>query len=111
MWAGAPPELLAERVADVAAWRPWAMGACAITPVAGADVGGRRPASRDELRLVAAVARLACGEAVPVGGIGGVAWVDAGCDPRARSYGETDAHLRRQIARARERLRADGFAV
>ena len=111
VWDGAAPEVLAERICDIPAFGPFSMGACGLTEVNGADVLGRKRPLTGFLRYVGACLRLACGEAVPIGGIGGVAWVDAGCDPRNRGYGEEDGHLRRQVARAARQLEAEGFVI
>lgn len=111
VWQGIDPLVLSERICDVPEFGPRIMGACGLTQVEGADVLGRKPPLKGFLRYVAACTRLVCGDAVPVGGIGGVAWVDAGCDPRNRGYGEEDGHLRRHIARAKRELRLEGFSV
>ena len=74
-------------------------------------MGARKPALTGFVRYVGALVRLVCGDAVPVGGIGGVAWIDAGCDPRNRGYGEDDVTLRKKVAAARRRLSLDGFSV
>jgi hypothetical protein len=74
-------------------------------------VAGKLPASREFVQYVGALTRLACGQAVPIGGIGGVAWVDAGCDPRNRGYGEADDELREKVASAKRRLERDGFIL
>ncbi len=111
VWRDADVDELADRICEIAELEPFAMGACNLTPVSDADVGGRQPALNGFVRLVAAIARLTCGEAAPIGGIGGVAWVDAGCDPRERGYGADDATLRNKIAAAKRRLALDGFSV
>jgi biotin synthase len=111
LWQGADSGLVAERIFDVVDFKPFCMGVCRLTPVEGLDVGGLRPAEGGFLRYVAAILRLVCGESVPIGGIGGVAWVDAGCDPRSRGYGEDDVTLRRKIAAARKGLEYEGFSV
>ncbi len=111
LWEGIDPLSLSERICDIPEFEPFCMGACSYTPTPHADMGGRRPASIGFLRYVAAITRLACGDAVRVGGIGGVAWVDAGCDPRKRGHGTDDDALRREIDRARKRLAQDGFKM
>ncbi|MBQ9002566.1 MAG: hypothetical protein IJ087_12005 [Eggerthellaceae bacterium] len=111
VWADADPIELSERICDIVEYDPFCVGACSYTEVEGADMGGRRPALTGFVRYVGALVRLTCGDAVPIGGIGGVAWVDAGCDPRNRGYGEDDATLRKKVASARQRLKLDGFAV
>ena len=110
LWKGAPADELAERICALPDMQPFAMGACAYTPVENDSMEGRLPASKDEGRYVAAIARLVCGTRVPIGGIGGVAWVDAGCDPRKRGYGESDEQLRDDMSAARARLEASGFS-
>ena len=109
LWEGVDRCELCDRICEVPGFQPFCTGACNLTPVEGADLDGRAPALTGFVRYVAAITRLACGEAVPVGGIGGVRWIDAGCDPRNRGYGESDDHLRRQIARAKRELQSDGF--
>lgn len=111
VWEGIDALQLSERICDIPEFAPFAMGACRYTPIEGADMGGRQPASTGFLRYVAAITRLACGDAVPIGGIGGVAWVDAGTDPRNRGYGSDDAALRAGIDQARRRLAWDGFTM
>ena len=111
VWAGIDPMTLSERICDIPEFEPFCMGACGLTQVEGADVLGRKRPLTGFLRYVGACTRLACGEAVPIGGIGGAEWVDAGCDPRNRGYGAEDGHLRRQVARAMRQLEADGFTV
>lgn len=111
VWRNADALEISERIMDLPDLTPFCIGACNLTSVEGADYVGHRPALTGFVRYVAALARLECGEAVPVGGIGGVAWVDAGCDPRNRNYGEDDATLRSKVAAARNRLQADGFTM
>ena len=111
VWQGVDALALSERICGIPEFEPFSMGACGLTQVEGADVLGRKPPLKGFLRYVAACTRLMCGESAPVGGIGGVRWVDAGCDPRNRGYGEEDAHLRRQIARAKRELQSEGFVV
>lgn len=109
VWDGASAQELSERIIDIPDFNPFCIGACSLTEVERIDVAGKRPAKTGFVRYVAALTRLACGESVPVGGIGGVAWVDAGCDPRNRGYGADDATLRSKIAAAKRRLALDGF--
>ena len=111
VWDGIDPLILSERICDIPEFDPFCMGACSLTAVEGAEVGGKRPALTGFVKYVGALTRLACGDAVPVGGIGGVAWVDAGCDPRNRGYGEDDATLRQGVAAAKRRLVLDGFTL
>jgi hypothetical protein len=109
VWRGIDPDELSDHICDLPEFAPFAVGACSYTAVERADMGGREPALTGFVRYVGALARLVCGEAVPIGGIGGVAWVDAGCDPRNRGYGEDDRTLLTKIAAARSRLALDGF--
>lgn len=111
VWQGADPLMVSERICDIPEFKPFCTGACGLTEIEGADVMNRKQPLKGFLRYVAACTRLVCGEAVPVGGIGGVNWVDAGCDPRNRGYGEEDSHLRRHIARAKRQLELEGFTV
>lgn len=110
VWEGVDSWLLAERICELPALEPFCMGACALTAVDGLDVDGRKPAPVEFVRYVGALARLACGLEVEVGGIGGVAWVDAGCDPRNRGYGEQDQALLEKVASAKLQLEQRGFA-
>lgn len=111
VWDGVGAHELSERIIDIPDFNPFCIGACSLTEVEGIDVAGKRPAKTGFVRYVGALTRLACGESVPVGGIGGVAWVDAGCDPRNRGYGADDATLRSKIAAAKRRLTLDGFEM
>ncbi len=111
LYCGADPQEIADVICSMRALGAFCMGACKLTQVQGVELQDMKPASTEYVRYVAAIARLVCGRAVEVGGIGGVVWVDAGCDPRARNYGEDDEVLRENIARARARLEHDGFSV
>ena len=111
LWDGVGRLELSERICEIPDFRPFCIGACNLTPVEGADLDGRKPALTGFVRYVAAIVRLTCGDAAPTGGIGGVRWVDAGCDPRKREYGSSDDHLRRQVERAKRELALDGFRV
>lgn len=113
IWDGIDAHELAQRICEVAAWEPFAMGACSLTPIEGSHASAidLKPASKAFVRYAASLARLACGTSVPVGGIGGVAWVDAGTDPRKRGYGSSDEELSEDAARARRRLGDAGFVV
>lgn len=111
VWDGIDALALSERICDIPEFDPFCIGACNLTAVEGVDVMERRPALTGMVRYVGALVRLACGDKVPVGGIGGVAWVDAGCDPRNRGYGEEDVKLRKHVATAKHRLSQDGFAM
>lgn len=111
VWDGVSAQELSERIMDIPDFSPFCIGACSLTEVEGVDVAGKKPAKTGFVRYVGALTRLACGEEVPVGGIGGVAWVDAGCDPRNRGYGADDATLRSKISAAKRRLELDGFEV
>ena len=91
--------------------KPFCIGACNLTELDGAGSRSLRSSYTGFVKYVAAITRLVCGDAVPIGGIGGVEWVDAGCDPRSRNYGSDDASLRKQIATAIRRLRLDGFVL
>ena len=102
---------LSERIYEIPNFHPFCMGVCNLTAVEGADMGSHHPALTGFVRYVAAITRLVCGQGVPIGGIGGIRWVDAGCDPRKREYGSSDTHLRSQIARATRELQSEGFKV
>lgn len=110
LWAGADPDQIARIIVDIPKFDPLCIGACAYTPTGVSSMGDCQPASTGMVRYVAALLRLACGRAVPIGGIGGVAWVDAGTDPRERGYASSDEALAFEMARARKRLVSDGFA-
>lgn len=113
IWDGVDTHELAQRICEVAVWQPFAMGACSLTPLEGSHAGliDLKPASTAFVRYAASLARFACGTSVPIGGIGGVAWVDAGTDPRNRGYGSSDEELAEDVARARRRLEAAGFTM
>ena len=109
VWHDIDPVELSSRICDLPGYDPFAVGSCSYTAVESADMGGREPALTGFVRYVGALTRLVCGKAVPIGGIGGVSWVDAGCDPRNRGYGEDDDTLRKKINAVRKRLALDGF--
>ena len=111
VWDGVDSLALSERICDLPEFDPFCIGACALAEVEGVSVQGKRPALTGFVKYVGALGRLVCGEKVPVGGIGGVAWVDAGCDPRKRMYGDDDATLRSKLQAAKRRLSLDGFSV
>lgn len=111
IWDNIDPLLVSERIVDIAELDAFCIGACRYTPIPHGGLPGRRPAKNGLVRYVGAVLRLACGDKVPVGGIGGVAWVDAGTDPRKGVYGRDDATLLTQIDQARKSLELDGFSV
>ena len=58
-----------------------------------------------------AIIRLAAGSRIPVGGVGGVAWVDAGTDPRMRGRSSHHESLRRDMRETRRDLEKDGWLV
>ena len=111
IWRGVDALSLSERICDIPELEPYCIDACNLTELGEIASRALRPAFTGFVKYVAAITRLVCGDAVPIGGIGGVEWVDAGCDPRNRSYGTDDASLRKQIADARRRLQLDGFLV
>lgn len=111
VWEGIDPLVLSERIVDIPDFEPFCIGACGYTPTPHDGMGKRKPAKTGMLRYVGALVRLVCGEAPTVGGIGGVAWVDAGTDPRKRGYGSDEATLLASIEAARKRLTLDGFTL
>ena len=111
LWEGADPDQIAQIIVDIPKFDPLCIGACAYTPTGVSSMGDCRQASAGMVRYVAALLRLTCGRAVPLGGIGGVAWVDAGSDPRERGYASSDEALAFEMAHARKRLASDGFAL
>lgn len=110
VWDGVDPLDLSERIVDIPDFSPYCIGVRSYEPSAHDGMGKRKPAKTGMLRYVAALVRLACGEGPTVGGIGGVAWVDAGTNPRKGAYGADDAALVKQVEDARERLALDGFS-
>lgn len=102
---------VAQRMEEVARAGAWCTGVCVLKGARGTQMEHVAGASRDQARYVAAVLRLAVGTAVPVGCAGGVRWVDAGADPRARGYADGADVLREKVARARAELRRDGWEV
>lgn len=89
--------------------RPFCTGVCALTQAAGTLMEGVEAPSHARVRQVASVLRLVCGSSVPFGAGGGIAWVDAGSDPRSRGYGDGADHLMRQVREKRAALAADGW--
>ena len=74
-------------------------------------MAGEVPYTEPHVQLVASIIRLACGVAVPLGGAGGIGWVDAGTDPRNRGYGDAPDHLRKQVQAKRKLLEQRGWTV
>ena len=111
LWDGASHEEIASRMEEVATLSPFCTGACSLIAAKGTEMENCIPATRARVRYVGAITRLVVGEGVPVGGAGGIAWVDAGCDPRARKLGLEPEWLRREVARARGLLEADEWHV
>ena len=111
LWDGASHEEIASRMEEVATLSPFCTGACSLIAAKGTEMENCIPATRALVRYVGAITRLVVGEGVPVGGAGGIAWVDAGCDPRARKLGLEPEWLRREVARARGLLEADEWHV
>ncbi len=111
LWEGVSLEEIAGRMEEVSALHPFCTGACSLIAAKGTEMESCTPATRACVRYVGAVTRLAVGEGVPVGGAGGVVWVDAGCDPRARNLGLEPEWLRREVRRARVQLEADEWQV
>ena len=112
LWENAPLDDLSRLIMLQRELRPFATGACPLTISEGMALeSGEVPASRERVRQVAAITRLVCGTTVPIGGVGGVAWVDAGTDPRNRGYGSSPEHLKGQVAKKRELLRRDGWRI
>lgn len=111
LWDGASHEEIASRMEEVATLSSFCTGACSLIAAKGTEMADCVPATRARVRYVGAITRLVVGESVPVGGAGGIAWVDAGCDPRARKLGLEPEWLRREVARARGLLEADEWHV
>lgn len=111
LWEGVGPDELADRIAEIPSFEPYCTGVCALTLAAGTQMEHVRPAAPERVRLVAAIVRLAVGEAVPIGGTGGAVWVDAGTDPRGRGYSDDGSTLLRKVAQAKEKLAGRGWAV
>lgn len=111
LWDGAAHEEIASRIEEIAAFDPFCIGACSLIAAKGTEMEQCIPATRARVRYVGAITRLAMGERVPVGGAGGIVWVDAGCDPRARKLGLEPEWLRREVARAKSQLEADEWRV
>ncbi|MDO4183009.1 MAG: hypothetical protein Q4E12_05325 [Coriobacteriia bacterium] len=111
VWPGVAFEELAARICEIPAFDPYCIGACKLTCARGTAMEAEEEPTRLQVAYVAALVRLCVGLAAPVGGSGGVAWVDAGTDPRSRGYDSADAALSQKIADARKHLRYDGWDV
>lgn len=111
LWDGATHEEIASRIEEVSTLEPFCTGACSLIAAKGTEMEDCASATRARVRYVGAITRLVVGESVPVGGAGGIAWVDAGCDPRARKLGLEPEWLRREAARAKSQLEADEWCV
>lgn len=111
LWKGVEDGEVADRICELSDLGPFCIGACGLSVAPGTAMAGYTPALRPRIRYVGAIARLAVGKDVPIGGVGGVTWVDAGTDPRSRGYGQEPAWLRHSVRRARRDLFYDGWQV
>lgn len=99
---------VADRILEAASNNPWATGVCGLCEVDGSNFEGRAP-SVERVQLVASILRLVCGLKVPLGCVGGVAWIDAGQDPRERGYSDSREHIVREAEKARAKMSSGGW--
>lgn len=99
---------IADRILEVASNNPWATGVCGLCEVDGINFEGKTP-SVERVQLVASILRLVCGLKVPIGCVGGVAWVDVGQDPRERGYSDSREHIIRETEKARVAMSSKGW--
>lgn len=111
LWRNAPEDELLDAIERQIALRPVWTGCCSLTIAENCSIHGLEPASRLRARQVGAIIRLAAGSRIPVGGVGGVAWVDAGTDPRMRGKSSHHESLRRDMRETRSALEKDGWLV
>jgi biotin synthase len=102
-----------DAILTVARLRPLGSGVCTITAVAGTSLAHLRPLNTMRKRFVAALARLAFASTTRLGFVGGIDWVDAGADPRARSATLTaiETDFGDKVQDAKLRLEGDGWRI
>lgn len=111
LWEGVADEEIADRIMEIPGFEPYCVGACTLSAAAGTEMEGETPSSKAKARLVGALVRLAVGANAPFGGSGGIVWVDAGTDPRARGYGHGREWILSQVAKAKRSLQQDEWTV
>lgn len=111
LWEGVDNEEIADRIVEIPGFAPYCVGACTLSAAKGTEMENEKPSSKAKARLVGALVRLAVGYAAPFGGSGGIVWVDAGTDPRARGYGHGREWILSQVGKARRSLQQDEWVV
>ena len=111
LWEGADPVAISEIINDIPEFGPFCIDAFGLETADGSRIGGLKPALAGSVRYVAAITRLVCWESAPIGGIGGVAWVNVGCGLIDQGVPDDDAALRARVRAAKRSLARDGFKV
>lgn len=111
LWEECDSNELVDRISEVVRMRPYCTGACAMSAAEGTACATYTPSPTARVRQIGSIIRLASGDAVPIGGVGGVVWVDAGADPRGRKYGSDPSAIARDVRRARRTLEQDEWIV
>lgn len=111
LWEDVADEEIADLIMEIPALEPYCVGACTLSAAEGTEMADVVPSSKAKARLVGALVRLAVGESAPFGGSGGIVWVDAGTDPRARGYGHGREWILSQVAKAKRSLQQDEWTV
>lgn len=107
-----PLSLIAERMWEVIAFKPYCAGVGALTVVPGKKASELVPVKRTRTAHYACVMRLAAGTSIPFGtGCGNVLWVDAGTNPRGRTLPTESNLLERDTHNVRKQLQRSGWDV
>lgn len=86
-------------------------GACGLSAAPGTALAKAGPLNQARVRQVGSLIRLVAGERIPIGGVGGVVWVDAGADPRVRGTSGAEGQAGAMVRAAQERLSGEGWRV
>lgn len=111
VWQDIDRHELALRIAEQAQLKPFAMGACGLSSVAGTQMEGVAPPTNAFVQLVGSLIRLVVPHETPIGGVGNAAWSDAGTDPRNRGKGQETEWILRDAHRVRKQLIKGGWSL
>ena len=111
VWQGIDVHELAQRICEQAQLRPFAMGVCGLSSVAGTHMEHITPPNNAFVQLVGSLVRLMVPRTTPIGGVGNAALVDAGTDPRNRGKGQETDWLVRDAHRVRSQLIKGGWTL
>jgi biotin synthase len=109
---------IAEKIVEVDAMAPLCSGACNLHAVKGSAMRAASdkaraatPLKQTRLRQISSIARLASGEGTLFGFCAGIAWVDAGADPRGRELAAGAELLKDKVAQAKQQLENDEWSL